>query len=493
MKSQFRTASALLRHTWLIDESFADAHQPLINQYLQGKYPQQEGAADGVVSPIIGYAIAASAIEGRHNGNADRFALDDPEMPDNSVLVVEIKGAMFKDGFCGSAGSLDYARIINKSYTNDKIIGQVIVFDSPGGQISGTPTLADAIADPRKPTVSLVLEGCMASAAYWTGSQANHILASQQTDQIGSIGVMVRLQNTTEADKMAGVQTITVYSSRSPQKNKPYTDALAGQPKTLQAELDEIADLFHAAVKQGRGNRLKVAKKGDDDVFLGGMFSAGKAIALGLIDGYGNLDTALAKVVELSKLSPEQRAVPAYAHNKDSDKTPEQLETEDEIEDEIEEETEEEIGVKPKPLAGNTSDPQPTPNPSTMLGFVRLAALAAVQGMIAADVTAEQISAINTELAAGGYPVAAINAKQLEETQALQAQLNTANASFGTLQTTATAAAEEVVRLTGEVARLGKQPGALGTTVAKEEEKIDTTGEAVISETDAELRRMKGQ
>lgn len=121
-----------------------------------------------------------------------------------------------------------------------------------------------------------------------------------------------------------------------------------------------------------------------------------------------------------------------------------------------------------------------------MFGFTKLPALAALKGIAAADITEAQITAANAELTAEGYNLAVISESQFKAAQALETQLATANTSITTLQGTITTQSEEITRL-------GKQPGVLGTKSEKEEEELATSGEAMISETDAEVARLKGQ
>lgn len=112
-----------------------------------------------------------------------------------------------------------------------------------------------------------------------------------------------------------------------------------------------------------------------------------------------------------------------------------------------------------------------------MFGFTKLPALAAVKGVAAADITAAQIDAINAELAAEGYNIGAVSQADFTAAQTLQNELTTAN-------TTITTRDEEITRL-------GKQPGVMGSKVQKEEEALASGDEVVISETDAELNRIK--
>lgn len=482
MNRNFRTVSALLRHDWLIEESYAQAHEQLINAYLSGKYPQAEEqaneAAAGNPAPKGVFAVAATT-NLRQLSQAQRYALDDPAMPENSVLIVEVKGAMFKDDICGSLGSMSYARLLNQSYQNDKIIGQVIVVDTPGGQVYGTSTLHDAVSNPAKPTVTLIDEGIMASAGVWAFCGSDYIMASQKTCMIGSIGVFVRLRDSSKADEQYGYKTISVYSRLSPQKNKSVNDALAGDTTALEDELDLTAGLFHEAVRSGRGDKLKSVKKGSADDYLeGGMYSAGKGIELGLIDGYGTLDTAVAKVLELHNARTEKSTSSAQSQSRQPiDYQSSTLDSQPHTEA-ADPSAETELTIDADEVSPATADSNSNSSPNTMFGFVKLAALSAIQGVAAADITTEQIDAINAELAAAGYHVAAISQAQFAEAQTLQGQVTAANTKVSVLEK--------------EVERLGQQPGHLGSKSQKTEEKTaGDSADEVISETDAELRRLK--
>ena len=464
MNGSFRTVSALLRHTWLIEESYAHAHESLINAYLSGQYPTDEN--DKVphaqtLSYVIARDVTHEGATRSETGMPGRYETADPGLPDKSVLIVTIQGAMMRDGFCGTGGSMQYADLINEAYANDKIVGTVLIVDSPGGQVAGISTLCDAVSNPAKPVVALVQEGTAASAAYWAICGADYIMATQQTDQIGSIGVMVRLRDTTAAEATEGVKTMTVYSRRSTEKNKPYRDALAGDTTALEDELDQVVDFFEAAVVAGRGDRLKPVKKNGTDVFQGGLFYAGKAIELGLIDSYGDINAAIDKVYELAA-EREASVPPAPATNSlgATIELPGQSDT--------------------PPLPVSETPANQTTNqinsPMSLFGYKKLVALAAITGIAADAITSEQVSAINDEFQAGGLNVAVISQADFEKANALGADLATANARN--------------VALAAEVARLGLQPGALPTQAEKTTETTATTGDTVISETDAKMKKM---
>ena len=513
-----------MRSIWLIEPVFAEAHIPYIEAYLAGKLPLKQGTDEddqdgsgGDPLAGVGYALATNAGAKTATGSnpapqtasADRkYSLDDPELPDDSVYVLDIRGAIFKESTCCSVGTEDYCRLLDQAYAHEKIIGIICLIDSPGGQLSGTPSLYDSIRRPDKPTVSVINEGLMASAAYWLACGSDEIYASQKTDQVGSIGVFVQFEDRTKEREAKGVKLVTVYSDRSSQKNRPFRDALAGDDTLLRDDLNQAADLFREAVEAGRGAKLKAKTKNGPskpgpDVFEGGLFYASQAIDLGLIDGFGNLQTALDRVVELHQ-ARQSRSTPApsgaglavseppvalqaaspqpVASIPSTTITDAPAGASTEAPD-LSTTTPETASPAPRVTTIDSSTPNPNdPMSMKIFGFVNLAALSAISGLAAADITDEQLTALNAELAQEGYNVHAISQAQFASIQQLQTQLNTAN--------------QTITNQKAEIERLGKQPGAFGTVVPKAEESVAPAAGSenpFFSEADAEVARHKNK
>src|SRR4051812_12900972 len=102
MNHPFRTISAFMRSTWLIEPVFAEAHIPYINAYLAGQLPKQlsdeeETGDDADPLARVGYALAPTA---SGESATQRYSLSDPELPENSVFVIDIRGAIFKESTC---------------------------------------------------------------------------------------------------------------------------------------------------------------------------------------------------------------------------------------------------------------------------------------------------------------------------------------------------------------------------------------------------------
>lgn len=493
MNRTFRTVSAFMRHKWLIEPVFAEQHLPIINAYLAGTLPinasddeDQENEDNSDPFDRIAYAVCTQAAGDDQSAapanSGQRYSLDDEEMPDGSVFVLDIRGAIFKESTCCSVGTEDYVQLINRAYAHPKIIGIVCLVDSPGGQLSGTPSLYDAIRDPRKPVVTVVNEGLMASAAYWLACGSDYIYATQKSDQIGSIGVFVSFDDTTEAREKQGIKRITVYSDRSSEKNKPFRDAMAGDTKALTEDLNQAADLFREAVIEGRGDRLKPVAKNGPDVFKGGLFYASEAIKLGLIDDFGGLDKAVAKVAQLAKQPKATTAARSASSTTGEDNaidakatvTPPAPEATEEAPAQADTTPAGPVQAGPTPTVSNNQ----TDTDMSLFGD-KHKLISALAGVEASTITDDQLNAINASLDAQNIKgVRVISQAYLDEIQKDATALTAAQTQVSQLTI-------ERDKYKADADKFGSQAGTIPTTSQKVEEKQGSADdEKVISETD---------
>jgi ClpP class serine protease len=114
----------------------------------------------------------------------------------DGVAVLDANGALFRRAniFTAMSGATSYEilRADLQAALDDPAVKAIMLnIDSPGGEVSGTDELAQAIFDARgtKPIVAYV-GGTGASAAYWLASAADKVVVSP-TAVLGSIGVQV--------------------------------------------------------------------------------------------------------------------------------------------------------------------------------------------------------------------------------------------------------------------------------------------------------------
>jgi len=218
-----------------------------------------------------------------------------------NIALIPVIGALTKYGELCGYGMQDYQNMIARANADSSIDGIVLIMDTPGGTVDGTPEFGLTVKSSLKP-IGVFGDGMVASAGMWVASQADVIVGNKNNPTaFGSIGTLMVKQdmaNLVEAGRMQKVEII-----RAPQSTeKALINSL--EPLTeetralLMDELRSITNDFIGTVKAGRGDALDVKA---DGLFKGRMFDTYKAKQIGLIDSVGTLQTAVNKVAELAK------------------------------------------------------------------------------------------------------------------------------------------------------------------------------------------------
>lgn len=204
-----------------------------------------------------------------------------------NVAIMSISGGLTKSGDLCAYGMRDYAFQLQRLNESDNVDAILIEMDTPGGSVDGTPELAEAVKASQKPVV-VFGDGMVASAGMWIASQADVIIAnSKNYTEFGSIGTLFVYPNYENVINAGRFPTVRVI--RAPQsKDKALTNMFEPLSKEQEAEilsdLENITNDFINSVKAGREGKLLT---GSENVFTGKMYSAEKAMELGLIDAIG--------------------------------------------------------------------------------------------------------------------------------------------------------------------------------------------------------------
>ncbi len=300
MYSAKRLIHELRSSAWLIAPSAAEQFIPLHVRLITGEpvsgvraWDDDGDREEKDTCPVMVCTVNGTVVaRGKNAINA---------APQESIAVIPIEGPIMKNDSCGDAGTMTMAQWVKDAAANPNIGAIVLKVDSPGGTVSGTQTLSNAIQEAKlqKPVISFIEEGMMASAAYWIGSNSDEIFASQSTDEIGSIGVYTSMADFTKRYEDMGIKVKDFYAPQSSQKNEDYrhfqeTGEGSGH---LVDGLAAIADRFITVVKTNRGEKLNL-KAGDP--FKGRLYNAEEALSIGLIDQIGSFSSALLRASELS-------------------------------------------------------------------------------------------------------------------------------------------------------------------------------------------------
>lgn len=169
----------------------------------------------------------------------------------------------------------------------------VLDLNSPGGYVTGTPELAEAIArfSALKPILAHT-STLACSGAYWIGSSATYFYATGSA-LVGSVGVFSTHVDWSAYYAQFGI-SIDVFRAGANKAagiaGTKYTDA---QRELLQEEIDALGVQFRAHVTDRRPNV-------DSSILDGRVLYGSAAVAAGLIDAVADLKTAIADAATLA-------------------------------------------------------------------------------------------------------------------------------------------------------------------------------------------------
>jgi signal peptide peptidase SppA len=226
------------------------------------KYAEKYGVVDGVLDMFFNPVAKPYVTQG---GTA--------VIPVQGFLGV---GLTKFEKLTGAMDMTDIGDQIDDALANPAVKRIAFEVDSPGGTVVGTPELADKIASIPLPTMSYAKK-LMASGAYYTGSQADQVLASGSA-LVGSIGVIAVDESYDEAFKNMGIKVEVFRAGWAKAPNiagEGYTD------KTRALEQSTI-EAMHEQFKQTVLRKRSMANRADME---GQVFTGAEAAAKNLITG----------------------------------------------------------------------------------------------------------------------------------------------------------------------------------------------------------------
>lgn len=279
----FKIARDIISGKWLISDS--DKALPIALDFLS-RLPVQMDAEPAELSAILNDGSVVSLSSEKQSGERKK------------VVIVPLHGTMTKYETCTSYGTMEIADKINGYAADNSILGIVLDVDSGGGAANSIAPLVEAIRKFKasgKPIIAHC-DSC-GSAAFWVASQCDAIYMDNSLSEIGSVGALVSIVDSTAANPTTGAKIISIYARESKDKNLAYREALEGKYSLMQDELSPLVQEFQSAVIAGRPN----LKKDEDGVLSGRMFLSGKAIELGLADAVRTLSETVDAVFALSE------------------------------------------------------------------------------------------------------------------------------------------------------------------------------------------------
>jgi signal peptide peptidase SppA len=251
--------------------------------------------------------VLASALRGHTAGPVslvDRVMEDNPRDNDQGpvpfeymvaggVAVVPVQGILGKhlsamETLCGGC-SLDQLEVdLQRAEADPGVRSILLRMDTPGGQVTGTPEVAESVAQIArfsKPVVAWT-DSQMCSGGYYIGSQATRVAASGSAI-VGSVGVIMSLMDASEALERQGIKYHVYTTGELKALGNPSQPITQKQHEWILGFIEQTFAEFQEAVLSGRGPV-------GDAVWDAGVFRTSDAIGLNLVDvRLDSLDEAL--------------------------------------------------------------------------------------------------------------------------------------------------------------------------------------------------------
>lgn len=232
------------------------------------------------------------------------LAAHTPDDDGDAIAVVTVAGEIV-DGKAGPgvAAGDTVSGLIYGALENDDLKAMVLRVDSPGGSVLASEKIRLALQEVKQRKLPLVVSmaNVAASGGYWISTPADKIFAEPETIT-GSIGIFGIIPS---AEKALGKIGVTADGVK--------TTPLSGEPDVMGGIDPQFHRIAQSAIEKGYRDflgRVAAARNKTpeqvDAIAQGRIWAGGTARQIGLVDGYGGIETALAEAAKLAKLEDGQ-------------------------------------------------------------------------------------------------------------------------------------------------------------------------------------------
>lgn len=234
-------AAAVLSQPWLVHPPVMDVIVEVLGRRVAGERFTEDEIASRLAS---GRSTGPRTAGGRRGGAIAQLPV---------YGVIAHRAALFAETSSQGTSVQALASAFRTAMADPDVVGILLDVDSPGGQMSGVPELADEIRAARgeKPIVA-ISNTLMASAAYWLASAADEIVVTPSS-LTGSVGVVMGHQDESAALEREGVKVTLVHAGEHKVETYPQTPLSDDARAHMQSLVDDAYAMFLGAVSKGRG------------------------------------------------------------------------------------------------------------------------------------------------------------------------------------------------------------------------------------------------
>ncbi len=201
----------------------------------------------------------------------------------------------------GDSNAEDIIGSLQAAFEDKHTAGVILRINSPGGSPVQSGIINDEMRRLRAkyPDIPLhvVVEDVCASGGYYVAVAADKIFVDKASI-VGSIGVLMDGFGFTGTMEKLGVERRLLTAGVSKGFLDPFSPQNESDKEHAKLMLGEIHQQFIDVVRKGRGKRLKESP----EMFSGLMWSGARSIELGLVDGYGTVDSVARDVIKASEV-----------------------------------------------------------------------------------------------------------------------------------------------------------------------------------------------
>jgi len=213
------------------------------------------------------------------------------DFPKDKIAVIYASGEInMGEGSNESIGCDGLSKTIREARSDTSIKAIVLRINSPGGSSLASEVIWREVSLAAKAKPLVVSMGSVAaSGGYYIATPADTIVA-EPTTITGSIGVFGMTFNVKNfMNKKLGITTDVAQTNKHADLGSIYRPLTAEEKEVVQAEVENIYDIFTTRVSDGR----KMRKTAVDSIGQGRVWSAIDAHRIGLVDVIGGVDAAI--------------------------------------------------------------------------------------------------------------------------------------------------------------------------------------------------------
>ncbi len=204
------------------------------------------------------------------------------------VPVVPLRGVIGSMGPLRQGLTLEaLAPVLDSAFKVKRAETVALIINSPGGSPVQSAMIAQRIrqlAEENNVRVVAFCEDVAASGGYWLACAADEIVVDENSI-VGSIGVISSSFGFTEAIGKLGIERRMYTAGENKSFLDPFLPERAQDVKRLKDVQADMHQSFKEYVTQRRGGKLK----DDPEIFSGAFWTGKRALALGLVDQFGDL------------------------------------------------------------------------------------------------------------------------------------------------------------------------------------------------------------